>query len=51
MFKSEHLQEKWAPVLEHDGLDSIKDNYRKACYRSPARKPRILPEGRSRHPQ
>ena len=30
MFKSEHLQEKWAPVLEHDGLDSIKDNYRKA---------------------
>ena len=30
MFKSEHLQEKWAPVLEHDGLDSIKDSYRKA---------------------
>ena len=30
MFQSEHLQEKWAPVLEHDGLDSIKDNYRKA---------------------
>ena len=29
MFKSEHLQEKWAPVLEHDGLDSIKDNYRR----------------------
>ena len=30
MFHSEHLQEKWAPLLEYDGLDSIKDPHRKA---------------------
>ena len=30
MFKSEHLQEKWSPVLNCEGLDSIKDNYKKA---------------------
>lgn len=30
MFKSEHLQEKWAPVLNHDELAPIKDNYRRA---------------------
>ena len=30
MFKSEHLQEKWAPVLNCEGLDSIKDSYKKA---------------------
>jgi hypothetical protein len=30
MFNTESLQEKWAPVLNHDGLPEIKDNYRKA---------------------
>ena len=30
MFNTEQLQEKWAPVLKHDGLPEIKDNYRKA---------------------
>ena len=30
MFNAENLQEKWAPVLNHDGLPEIKDNYRKA---------------------
>ena len=30
MFHSEHLQEKWAPLLEYDGLDPIKDPHRKA---------------------
>ena len=30
MFQSEHLQEKWAPLLNYEGLDPIKDNHRKA---------------------
>ena len=30
MFQSEQLQEKWAPLLNYDGLDEIKDNHRKA---------------------
>ena len=30
MYNSENLQEKWAPVLEHTGLDNIKDNHRRA---------------------
>jgi hypothetical protein len=30
MFQSEHLQEKWAPILEHNDLDPIKDSYKKA---------------------
>ena len=30
MFNSEHLQEKWAPVLECEGLDNIKDSYKKS---------------------
>ena len=30
MFKTEHLQEKWSPVLEHNDLPEIKDAYRKA---------------------
>jgi hypothetical protein len=30
MFKTEHLQEKWQPVLEHNDLPEIKDSYRKA---------------------
>jgi hypothetical protein len=30
MFQSEHLQEKWAPLLEHESLDPIKDSHRRA---------------------
>ncbi len=30
MFNAEQLQEKWNPVLEAEGVDNIKDNYRKA---------------------
>ena len=29
MFQSEQLQEKWAPLLDYEGLDPIKDNHRK----------------------
>ena len=30
MFNSEQLQEKWAPVLDYDGMDPIKDSHRRA---------------------
>jgi hypothetical protein len=30
MFQSEQLQEKWAPLLNHEGLDAIKDSHRRA---------------------
>ena len=30
MFHSEHLQEKWAPLLDYQGLESIKDSHRRA---------------------
>jgi hypothetical protein len=30
MFQNEQLQEKWAPLLNYEGLDPIKDNHRKA---------------------
>ena len=30
MFNTEQLQKKWAPILEHKDLPSIKDNYRKS---------------------
>jgi hypothetical protein len=30
MFHSEHLQEKWAPLLDYQGLDLIKDSHRRA---------------------
>ena len=29
MFQSEHLQEKWAPLLDHNGCDKISDPHRK----------------------
>ena len=29
MYNSQHLQEKWAPLLNCEGLDSIKDSYKK----------------------
>jgi hypothetical protein len=30
MFNSEQLQEKWAPVLDHQGLDNIQDSHKRA---------------------
>jgi hypothetical protein len=30
MYLSEHLEEKWSPVLDHAGLPKIKDAYRRA---------------------
>ena len=30
MFQSERLQEKWAPLLDFDGLDPIKDSHRRS---------------------
>ena len=30
MFQTEHLQEKWQPVLEHPDLPEIQDSYRRA---------------------
>jgi hypothetical protein len=30
MFHSEHLQEKWAPLLNYEGLGEIKDSHRRA---------------------
>ena len=30
MFQSEQLQEKWAPLLNHEGLDKIEDNHKRA---------------------
>ena len=30
MLHSEHLQEKWAPLLNYEGLDSIKDSHKRA---------------------
>ena len=30
MFNSGQLQKKWQPLLEAEGLESIKDNHRKA---------------------
>jgi hypothetical protein len=29
MFNAEHLQEKWAPLLDYQGLDPIKDSHRR----------------------
>ena len=30
MYLSEHLEKKWSPVLDYDGLEQIKDPYRRA---------------------
>ena len=30
MFQSEHLQEKWAPLLDYDGLDKISDPHKRS---------------------
>ena len=30
MFQSEHLQEKWRPVLQHPDLPEIEDSYKRA---------------------
>jgi hypothetical protein len=29
MFNAEHLQEKWAPILDYQGLDTIRDSHRR----------------------
>ena len=29
MFNAEHLQEKWAPLLDYDGADKITDSHRR----------------------
>ena len=43
MFQSEQLQEKWAPLLDYEGLDKIEDAHKSFCNRCPARKPRKIP--------
>ena len=30
MYLTEQLEQKWSPVLDHDGLNAIKDPYRRA---------------------
>ena len=30
MYNTEHLQEKWGPILDYDGLDKIKDAHRRS---------------------
>jgi len=30
MFNAEHLQEKWAPILDYEGMDPIKDSHRRS---------------------
>ena len=30
MFNAEQLQEKWAPILDYQGMDPIKDSHRRA---------------------
>ena len=35
-----HLQEKWAPILDYDGLDPITGRTSQISNRNPARKPR-----------
>jgi len=45
---AEQLQEKWKPLLEHDGIDEIKDNHRKAVTAVLLEnQERFLPEERS----
>ena len=29
MFNAEQLQEKWAPILDHEGSDKIQDSHRR----------------------
>ena len=29
MYNTEHLQEKWGPILDFDGVDPIKDAHRR----------------------
>jgi hypothetical protein len=29
MFNAEHLQEKWAPILDYQGMDTIRDSHRR----------------------
>ena len=41
MFRSEQLQEKWAPVLDHSDLPQIADKYKRAVV-APLREPRKI---------
>jgi hypothetical protein len=40
MFQTEHLQEKWSPVLQHHDLPEIKDSYMRAVTTILLEKPR-----------
>ena len=40
MFQTEHLQEKWSPVLKHPDLPEIEDAYKRAVTTVILRKPR-----------
>jgi len=40
MFQTEHLQEKWQPVLEHPDLPRIEDSYKRAVTTPHLGKPR-----------
>ena len=51
MFNTEHLQEKWQPVLEHPDLPEIKDSYRRAVTTVNIGKPGEGNERRSRIPR
>ena len=42
MFNAEQLQEKWAPLLNSDSADPIKDAHRKIGYRSSPGEPRKI---------
>jgi hypothetical protein len=42
MFQSEQLQNKWAPLLNYEGLDPIKDSHRRAVTAVLLEKPRKI---------
>ena len=44
MFQTEHLQEKWQPVLQHPDLPEIKDPYRRAVTT-------VILENQENHPE
>ena len=44
MFQTEHLQEKWQPVLEHPDLPKIEDSYKRAVTTLiPEKTPLLMP--------
>ena len=40
MHNTDALQEKWAPVLDYEGMDPIKDSHRRAVTAVLLREPR-----------